>query len=144
MPTEMKKERLILSIPTIADNVERLAQCKGKMLNEQQYITYERVYCVVLLGLLNKALDLTLSFYRQVCITTSLEDNIEMIDNVKNQLYTHYGKDQMVLFLTGPAGAGKNTAIKTAEGFCSEFCSSCNRIWTDTSFFYTVSTGSAA
>ena len=50
----------------------------------------------------------------------------------------------MLLFLTRLAGAGKTTAIKAAKQFCYEFCSSCNIMWTDTSFFYTACTGSAA
>ena len=50
----------------------------------------------------------------------------------------------MLLFLTRLAGAGKTTAIKAAEQFCFEFCSSCNIMWTDKSFFYTAYTGSAA
>ena len=50
----------------------------------------------------------------------------------------------MLLFLTGPAGVGKTTAIKADKRFCFEFCSSCNIMWTDTSFFYTAYTGSAA
>ena len=50
----------------------------------------------------------------------------------------------MLLFLTGLAGAGKTTAIKAAERFCFEFCSLCNIIQTDTTFFDTTYTGSAA
>ena len=52
----------------------------------------------------------------------------------------------MLLFLTGPAGAGKTTALKAAEQFCFEFCSPYNILWLDTSFFYTATayTGSAA
>jgi len=52
--------------------------------------------------------------------------------------------DQLLLSLTGPVGAGKTTATKAAERFCNEFCSSCNSMWTDTSFFYTAYTGLAA
>ena len=50
----------------------------------------------------------------------------------------------MLLFLTGPAGAGKTTAIKAAETFCFQFCTSAGIMWTETSFFYTAYTGSAA
>eukprot|EP00956_Cyclotella_meneghiniana_P034668 scaffold107337_cov104-Cyclotella_meneghiniana.AAC.1 len=31
------------------------------------------------------------------------------------------GQEQLRLFLTGPAGAGKTTAIKAAETFCYRF-----------------------
>ena len=50
----------------------------------------------------------------------------------------------MLLFLTGPAGAGKTTAIKAAETFCFQFCTSAGILWTETTFFYTAYTGSAA
>ena len=50
----------------------------------------------------------------------------------------------MLLFLTGPLGAGKTTAIKSTEQFCYEFCSSCNIVWTDTSLFHTAYTRLAA
>ena len=50
--------------------------------------------------------------------------------------------DQKNLSLTGLAGAGKTTAIKAAEQFYHEFYSLCNIMWTDTTNFYTVYTGS--
>ena len=52
--------------------------------------------------------------------------------------------DQLLLFLTGPTGAGKTTVIKAAEQFYYEFCSLCSIMWTDTTNFYTLFTGSAA
>ena len=51
--------------------------------------------------------------------------------------------DHMLLFLTRPTGAGKTTAIKAAKWFCFEYDSSSNIMWTDTSFFYILYTGSA-
>jgi hypothetical protein len=67
-----------------------------------------------------------------------------MIDDFREHPLSQGGMNQLRLFLTGPAGAGKNTAIKAAERFCYKFCSSCNIMWTDISFFYTAYTGSAA
>ena len=67
-----------------------------------------------------------------------------MIDTLKEPLMACGGIDQMLLFLTGVAGAGKTTAIKAAEQIYYEFCSLCNIMWTDTTFFYTVNTGLAA
>jgi hypothetical protein len=51
--------------------------------------------------------------------------------------------DQLSLFITGPAGAGKTTALKAAEKFCYEFSTSCGIIWSHTSFFYTAYTNLA-
>ena len=67
-----------------------------------------------------------------------------MIDTLKEQLMACGGIDQMLLFLTGVAGAGKTTAIKAAEQFYHEFYSLSKIMWTNTTFFYTVNTGSAA
>jgi flagellar biosynthesis GTPase FlhF len=130
--------------PTIAGVAQTLAQLEGKVLDEKQYITYEMLCCTFLLQLVNETLDPTSSVHKQVGVSISMDDNSELIDNIKQQLLARGGMDQLLLFLTGPAGAGKTTAIKAAERFCFEFCSSCNIIWTDTSFFYTAYTGSAA
>ena len=48
------------------------------------------------------------------------------------------------MFLTGPAGAGKTTAIKIAERFCFEFCKAVSGMWSDNTFLFTAYTGSAA
>ena len=44
------------------------------------------------------------------------------------------------MFLTGPAGSGKSTALKVAQRFCFEFCLALGVIWTD----MTCACGSAA
>ena len=72
------------------------------------------VCCTFLLELLNEALDPTSSVHRQMGVTISLDNNSELIDNLKEQLLVHEGMDQMLLFLTGPAGPGKTTALKAA------------------------------
>jgi ATP-dependent DNA helicase PIF1 len=48
------------------------------------------------------------------------------------------------MFLTGPAGAGKNTATKVARRFCFEFSLAVGALWSDRTFLFTVYTGSAA
>ena len=113
--------------PTIAGIEKRLVRFNGKLLDEKQYITYEieMVCCMFLLQSLNKALDPTSCVCRQIGIAISPEDNSEMIDDITEQFLTREGMDQLLLFLTGQAGAGKTTAIKAAEWFCYEFCSSC-------------------
>jgi hypothetical protein len=97
-----------------------------------------------LLQLLNDALDPTSSVHAQIGIAISQDDNCDMIDNIREQLLVRGGMDQLLLFLTGSVGAGKTTTIKAAERFCYEICSSCNIMWTYTSFFYTAYTGLAA
>ncbi len=51
---------------------------------------------------------------------------------------------QLLLFLTGPAGSGKSTAMRVAKQFCNEFCLAVGVMWSDTTFLFTAYTGSAA
>ncbi|KAL7521820.1 hypothetical protein ACHAWF_000293 [Thalassiosira exigua] len=48
------------------------------------------------------------------------------------------------MFVTGPAGAGKSTAIEVAQQFCFEFCRSMDIIWGEKTFLFTAITGCAA
>ena len=54
------------------------------------------------------------------------------------------GREQLVLFLTGPAGAGKTTAVKLAQRFCFKFCNAVSIMWSDKTFLFPAYTGSAA
>jgi hypothetical protein len=47
-------------------------------------------------------------------------------------------KDQLLMFVTGPAGAGKRTAIELAQQFCFEFCKSLDLIWNRITFLFTA------
>ena len=84
--------------------------------------------CTLLLQLVNETLDPTSSVHKQVGVSISMDDNSKLIDDIKQQLLARGGMDQLLLFLTGPAGAGKTTAIKAAERFCFKFSASCNII----------------
>ena len=48
------------------------------------------------------------------------------------------------MFLTGPAGSGKSTAMKIAQKFCYEFCMAVGIMWSDKTFIFTAYTGLAA
>jgi hypothetical protein len=54
------------------------------------------------------------------------------------------GQEQMLMFLTGPAGSGKSTAVMVAQHFCYEFCLAVGAMWSDTTFLFTAYTGAAA
>ncbi len=65
-------------------------------------------------------------------------------DTVK-KLEARGGREQLLLFLTGPAGSGKSTAMRVVEQFCYEFCMVVGGvIWGDKTFLFTAYTGSAA
>jgi hypothetical protein len=48
------------------------------------------------------------------------------------------------MFLTGPAGSGKSTAVMVAQQFCFEFCMAVGDMWSDKTFLFTAYTGLAA
>ena len=63
--------------------------------------------------------------------------SIEM-NTVVNLLSALGGREQLVMFLTGPTGAGKTTAVKLAQRFCFEFCNAVGILWNDTTFLFTT------
>jgi hypothetical protein len=48
------------------------------------------------------------------------------------------------MFLTGPAGSGKSTAMKIAQQFRYEFCIVVGIMWSDKTFIFIACTGSTA
>ena len=54
------------------------------------------------------------------------------------------GKQQLMTILTGPAGAGKSTAVKAAEQFCMQCCRHAHSPWMESTYVYTAHTGLAA
>jgi hypothetical protein len=138
--TMAQKKRKIPSLPQIAQKVARLEKTQ---LDEKQYIAYEMIACTFLLGLVNNGSDKNtkLGAYLQqtmeIPTTTDANDVIE-------KLKARGGRDQLLMFLTGPAGLGKRTAIKVAQQFCYEFCIAVGIMWSDKTFIFTAYTGSAA
>ena len=57
-------------------------------------------------------------------VFTSNEDEEHNNICVRDKLYALGAKEQLIMFLTGSAGAGKTTAVKLAQRFCFEFCRS--------------------
>jgi hypothetical protein len=54
------------------------------------------------------------------------------------------GQEQLLLFLTGPAGSEKSTAMRVAEQFSYDFFLAVGVMWSDTTFMFTAYKGSAA
>ena len=53
-------------------------------------------------------------------------------------------ESQLKMFVTGPAGTGKSTAINVAQKFCFEFCRTLALPWDKNTFLFTAITGCAA
>ena len=60
------------------------------------------------------------------------------------QLKVHGAQDQLLMFLNGPVGAGKSTAMKVVKRLCFEFCFSLGVTWSEWAIFFTAYTGSTA
>jgi adenylylsulfate kinase-like enzyme len=48
--------------------------------------------------------------------------NTTEMEDIVNRLKARGGQDQLLMFLTGPAGSGKSTAVMVAQQFCFEIC----------------------
>jgi hypothetical protein len=101
------------------------------------------IACTFLLGLVNDGRDKNTklgAFLQQTMEIASTADANYIIKKLK----ARGGRDQLLMFLTGPAGSGKSTAMKIAQQFCYEFCIAVGIMWSDKSFIFTAYTGSAA
>ncbi len=61
------------------------------------------------------------------------------IQDIVHRLEARGGQSELIMFLTGPAGFGKSTAVKVAQQFYYDFC-----LAVDKTFLFTAYTGAAA
>ena len=60
------------------------------------------------------------------------------------KLNTRGGMEQLRMFLTGPDGAGKNTALTVVHNSCFDFFHAVGILWSDMIFLFTAYTRSGA
>ena len=130
-------------IPTLQQIARKVARLEKTQLDEKQYIAYEMIACTFLLGLVNDGSD------KYTKLGSYLQQSLEIasstdITDIITKLKARGGQDQLLMFLTGPAGSGKSTAMKIAQQFCYEFCIAVGIMWSDKTFLFTAYTGSAA
>jgi flagellar biosynthesis GTPase FlhF len=104
-------------IPTLPQIARKVARLENTQLDEKQYIAYEMIACTFLLGLLNDGTDKNTklgSYLQQTMEIATTSD----VNDVTKKLKARGGQDQLLMFLTGPAGSGKSTAMKIAQHFC--------------------------
>ncbi len=131
------------SIPTLHEVARKVARLEKMELDEKQYIAYEMIACTFLLGLVKDGHDSNTTLFTSLQKTMGGESSKEIADIVR-KLEARGGQEQLLLFLTVPAGSGKSTAMRVAEQFCYEFCLAVGVMWSDTTFLFTAYTGSAA
>jgi hypothetical protein len=89
-------------------------------LAEKQYIAYEMIACTFLLGLLKDGNDSNTTLFTSTQKTMGGESPKEITDIMKT-LKARGSQEQLILFLTGPAGSGKSTAMRVAEHIVMNF-----------------------
>jgi hypothetical protein len=107
-----------------------VAKLEKTHLDEQQYIAYEMIACVFLLKLVNGGRDKNTKLgahLQKIMEITSTADGNDTIKKLK----ARGGRDQPLMFLTGPAGLGESTAMKVTKQFCYEFCKAVGIMWSD-------------
>ncbi len=120
-----------------------MAKLEKTQLDEKQYISYEMIACTFLCGLVNDGHDKNTKLGTYLQQTMEITSTADANDIIK-KLSARGGRDQVLMFLMGPAGSGKSTAMKIAQKFCHEFCIAVGIMWSDKTFIFTAYTRLAA
>eukprot|EP00985_Skeletonema_marinoi_P023042 scaffold15041_cov206-Skeletonema_marinoi.AAC.1 len=132
--------------PTLRGVARQVLKEENKRLDEKQYIMYEVIACSFLLGLLrdsnyNEGESLALQNLLRGAAGQGIINDLKALEDA---LKAKGGREQLIMFVTGFAGAGKSTAINVAQKFCYEFCKAASIMWNDNTYLFTAYTGSAA
>jgi hypothetical protein len=130
------------SIPTM-QGVAKKALLEGNIsLDSIQYAAYEIICSSFLLEIIST------EWKKQVSVLDAESSNFEKMKELHQftieNLKKLGAKDQLIMFISGPAGAGKSTSISIAEKYCFEFCKAVGIAWKDETFLFTAMTGVAA
>jgi hypothetical protein len=118
------------------DIIEQAKQRNGIDLDEKQLVAYKMICSSFLIQVLKDQAS--------QCTDNDKQQQSILIQQTMKSLKDYGGKEQLIMFLTGPAGAGKTTAVKLAQKFCEEFCNACAIQFDQHTFFFTAYTGAAA
>ena len=135
-------------IPTLPNIAANVAQERNILLDDEQYIAYEVICSSFLLNLINeeslRSANVSAADFGLGPSHSESEKTSEIVGKVKLSLKELGAKEQLLMFVTGPAGAGKSTAITVAQKYCFEFCKAIGFMWRDNTFLFTATTGVAA
>ena len=84
-----------------------------------------------LLGLLDDGLNQSLTLHQVLQESLAGYSTETQIWEILEELKARGAQNQLLMFLTGPAGAGKSTAVKIARRFCLNFYQSAGIMWSD-------------
>ena len=117
--------------PTMRSTLQKFKDIHNITLDDKQLKAFTMICCTFLLRVIHDQ-------------TPPNELSTQKYKDIIAKISELGGKDQLIMFLTGPAGAGKTTAIKVAQSFCHDFCDRAGIHFDEHSFFFTAYTGSAA
>lgn len=135
------------SVPTMKGVSESVVRERGISLDRTQYVAYEIICSTFLLDVLKQCWDDNnpeISGYAAGVRPVLDEFTLDVRERIVNKLYELGAKEQLIMFMTGPAGAGKSTSIEVAQQFCFEFCRSLSLMWNSNTFLFTALSGCAA
>jgi hypothetical protein len=115
-------------------------------LDDKQYIAYQIVCCTFLLQLVTEGdqYDTKLGEMLGATLDPLAESVQHTKDSLVRDLKAKGGKEQLIMFITGPAGCGKSTTMEAAQHYCHRFCTAIAAAFNDYTFYFTATTGSAA
>jgi hypothetical protein len=105
---------------SIAHSLLRIQKDWGVTLDKKQVMAYDIICCTFLIDILREYSGNNL--LRSIADVINHTNNISDERRIHEKLKARGGEDSLRMFLTGPAGAGKTTAIKAAQRYCHEFC----------------------
>ena len=112
-------------------------------LDEKQFIAFKVICCSFFLQLVINGTEGDTDWSN--LLSSGLEcDCIEKRNELIQTLKKFGGMQQLVMFLTGPAGCGKSTCVELAQKYCHRFCQLAGLSFDETTFHFTSSTGSSA
>jgi len=131
------------TIPTMLDIANAATKESNIYLDNIQYTAYQIICASFLLEVL-----ITEWKKQKSSLESQHEHHLDEITQAKDKtiacLKNMGAKEQLIMFITGPAGAGKSTAISIAQKYCFEFCKAIGIAWQDETFLFTAMTGVAA
>jgi hypothetical protein len=111
--TKTMEKNTQCKIPTLPQIARKVARLEKTQLDEKQYIAYEMITCTFLLGLVSDRSDKNTKLGAYLQQTMEIATTADAND-VITKLKARGGRDQLLMFLTGPAGLGKSTSMKIA------------------------------
>jgi hypothetical protein len=111
-------------------SIWEVAESSAKRLDEKQYIAYQIICCTLLLRVIRDMGDSSLDLGQLLGRTLNLTSDMKQSrDNLITKLIEMGGQEQLIMFLTGPAGCEKKHFHQCCSGVLSSILQcSCNRL----------------